>query len=96
MVPGQQRSVHLKLVIALDGAPCDRGIKLVLTPVDDTERLVADRFRVAISLWRENQSVVRGTITHPSGAVAHFQGGEALIAMAQALGLRLVRQPESQ
>jgi hypothetical protein len=89
LVPAQQRSARVQLVIALDGSPCTRGIQLLLTPVDDAEKLVAERFRVVISLWRENSTVVRGTIAHPSGAVAHFQGGEALIAMSKTLGLSL-------
>jgi hypothetical protein len=88
-VPAQQRSARVQLLIALDAAPCGRGIQLGLTPVDDDEKLVADRFSVVITLWRESSTVVRGTITHGSGGVAHFQGGEALIAMSRALGLRL-------
>ncbi|HEY2475791.1 MAG TPA: hypothetical protein VGI19_13460 [Candidatus Cybelea sp.] len=92
---GRQGSLRHKLVIVLDGAPCERGVELLLTPADDAETIVAERFRVAITLWRENPTILRGTIAHPSGAVAHFQGGEALITMAEALGLRVVRRPES-
>jgi hypothetical protein len=69
--------------------PCGRKVRLSIAPADEEEKLVAERSSVVLSLWRETGTVVRGTITHGSGTVAHFQGGETLIQMAQALRLRL-------
>ncbi|MGP8102140.1 MAG: hypothetical protein ACLQHL_15505 [Candidatus Cybelea sp.] len=60
-----------------------------MTPLDETEKLAGERSSVVLSVWREGPTVVRGTITHASGSVAHFQGTEALIQMAKMLGLRL-------
>ncbi|HLY02198.1 MAG TPA: hypothetical protein VKR56_06830 [Candidatus Cybelea sp.] len=69
--------------------PARRGIALVMTPLDETEKLAGERSSVVLSVWREGPMVVRGTITHASGSVAHFQGTDTLIHMAQMLGLRL-------
>jgi hypothetical protein len=75
--------------MTIDIEPLRRGVALVMTPLDENERLAGERSSVVLSLWREGPTVVRGTITHASGSVAHFQGTESLIQMAQMLGLRL-------
>jgi hypothetical protein len=75
--------------MTIDIEPLRRSIALVMTPLDETEKLAVERSSVVLSLWREGPTVVRGTITHASGSVAHFQGTESLIEMAHTIGLRL-------
>jgi hypothetical protein len=75
--------------MTIDIEPFRRGIALVITPLDEAEKLAGERSSVVLSLWREGPMVVRGTIRHASGSVAHFQGTETLIQIAQILGLRL-------
>ena len=74
-------------------APSEEGVQLSVKPADDAETLSAARSRVVLDLWNEGSKIVRGTITHASGAIAHFQGSEALIQMAQILGVHLEPPP---
>lgn len=77
--------------VTLDVSPSGRGITAVATPIDDSQKLVAQHSTVIVSLWREGPSVIRGTIKHTSGAVAHFQGAEPLAEIARILQLDLQR-----
>ncbi len=85
----QNRPARLGLAVTLEAAPAERGIRIVITPVDDAEKLVSVRFSLVVNVWREGPAVVRGSITHSSGAVAYFQGSETLVRMAQTLGIGL-------
>ena len=67
------------------------GIAIVISPAEESVKLSIQRSRVVVSVSREASNVVRGTITHGSGAVAHFQGGESLLQMAQLLGFSVER-----
>lgn len=62
------------------------GLALAVRPAEESAKLEVQRSRLVVSVWREGHSVLRGTITHGSGAVAHFQGGESLLQLAQLLG----------
>jgi hypothetical protein len=75
----------------LDALPSGRGIHAIATPINETEKLVAQQSTVVVSLWREGPAVIRGTITHGSGVVAYFQGGEPLAEIARILQLSLRR-----
>jgi Rieske Fe-S protein len=91
-VAARNRSTILAFAVTLDASPSGRGIAGVATPIDDSEMLVIERSTVFVSLWREGPSVIRGTIKHASGAVAHFQGAKPLAEMARLLHLDLQRR----
>jgi hypothetical protein len=77
--------------VTLDALPSGRGIHAVATPINETEKLVVQRSTVVVTLWHEGPAVIRGTITHSSGVVAYFQGGEPLAEIARILQLSLER-----
>ena len=92
-MPVHQGTRRLRLTVTVEIAPSEDGIQLSVKPADDAEALSAARSKVVLDLWNEGSKIVRGTITHASGAIAHFQGGEALIQMAQILGVHLKPPP---
>ncbi len=67
--------------------PAGRGVHLVAEPLDDDAELTSGRSAVVVRFWRETSSVIRGSLTHGSGAIALFQGGNALLEIAQFLQL---------
>jgi hypothetical protein len=79
----------ITLAVSLDTVRGQRGLHIVMTPLDETETIRAEPGSVVVTLWREAPTVVRGKIAHSSGAVAYFQGTATLIEMAQKLRLRL-------
>ena len=84
----------VNLTIALDAARAQRGLQLIVAPVDEDRTLAAERAEVVVSLWREGETVVRGAIRHAgSGTVAYFQGSNALLKIAEALRIRLDATP---
>jgi hypothetical protein len=83
----QDTSERIGLVVALDTLPTERGLRLTVTPAEETRRIVALRSSVALSLWRESPGVVRGAIGFGPNASAYFQGTDALLDLALALGL---------
>jgi hypothetical protein len=88
-VPAQEFECQQRLMMVADMTRDSSGIAIALSPAEESVRLAIHRSRVVVSVWREGSNVVRGTITHASGAVAHFQGGESLLQMAQLLGFRV-------
>ncbi len=91
-MPIEKRSANIELVATLDSKPSDRAIHIVVTPVDDAESFVADgSASFVIRCWREGAAIIRGKISHASGAEAYFQGGEALAQMVGTLRLHIER-----
>jgi hypothetical protein len=66
----------------------------VVEPIDEAQRITTQRSRVVVELWHETPNLIRGTISHSSGAVAHFQGGKQLADFARMLRLRIERDEE--
>jgi len=88
LVGGDARTVDVTVTLEGDGAP--RGISLIVTPIDESATLAVERSSIVVSVWHESAAVVRGTVRHQaSGAVAYFQGTDALVRIAEALNLRL-------
>lgn len=77
------------LAVTLDAVPSQRGLRVVMTPLEEAEIIRAEPASVVVTLWREAPTVVRGKITHSSGIVAYFQGTGTLVEMARKLRLRL-------
>lgn len=77
------------LAITVDATLSARGIALVVESIDEADRITAQRGHVVVELWHETPNLVRGKITHASGAVAHFQGGRPLVDFARMLQLRI-------
>jgi hypothetical protein len=88
-VRAKERFVDVELTVTLDLNLKGRAIHMIATPVDEAERLVSDGGSVVFSFWREGPGVIRGSITHASGAVAYFQGGESLDQIATMLRLHV-------
>ncbi len=86
--------MKLGLCITLDATPSARGIALVVEPIDAADRITAQRSRLVVELWHETPNLIRGTISHASGAIAHFQGGKPLADFARTLQLRIERDEE--
>jgi hypothetical protein len=94
MKPNEGEAGTIGLTVALSTAgPPSRDLHVVVTPANEDERFSIDRSVVTIRIWREGLDVVRGTISHPqSRTTSYFQGNAALLRMAEALSLRLVRK----
>jgi hypothetical protein len=80
-------SNRIALMVSLDTVPTERGLRVAVTPAEETKKVVALRSTVVLSVWREGPQVVRGAIAYGPNAVAYFQGSETLLDLAQALGL---------
>jgi hypothetical protein len=80
----------LNLSVTLDTASAQRGIRLIVAPVEEERTLAAEHANVVVSLWRESRSIVRGAIRHSSsGTVAYFQGSNSLLQIVEALRVRI-------
>ncbi len=88
-VPTRKRPNMLGLTLTLATVPSSRGIYIDVVPIAGDERLRAERCSIVVRLWSEGPGVIRGTISHGSGAIAHFQGGKPLRDFARALHLRI-------
>ncbi|MGP6159684.1 MAG: hypothetical protein ACLPYS_19665 [Vulcanimicrobiaceae bacterium] len=84
----------LNLTVTLEAASAERGIRLIVAPVEEDRVLAAERAQIVVSLWCESATIVRGAIRHSrSGSVAYFQGSSALLRIVEALRVRLDVRP---